>query len=265
MTQLSSSDLAERVTEAGITYNPADKIFYEHYPYRVELSPKFKGVSTPSKVRVCKIDPSNPAEARLALAAYVEDIEKLIENVEHRQEICDFVTTLPDAEYKMRVGGENSLFYFKTPETVMVVIEKYKDIINTVSGPLNDDHKNALVIPNTAVRPALYFGEFRYYIEFNCGPDFNASIAPQLTAALRLLDNATWRDNGLISLSLEYTPPPSPSSIGWARGRLSRNKTRKSRTVKLYLSNKDDYVYMKMIGAQYVRENHAVILIDELR
>ena len=142
MTKLSSLELVNKIELAGIKYVPADQIYYKVFPYKVELSPKFKGLGTVNGKRGCQIDVSRPAKARRELEAFNIKIEKVIENVEHREEIKLFVERLPAVEYKHRLGGENSLFYFRDAATVMTLIERYPSVINSVTGPINNEHEN---------------------------------------------------------------------------------------------------------------------------
>src|SRR6056297_3242854 len=103
MAVLNSAELREKVQGAGIKYLPSGQIFFQNFPYKVELSPKFKGLGSQRR-RGCQIDISNPERARAALNDFNQKMEKIISNVEHRREIQNYVGRLPQVEYKRRTG-----------------------------------------------------------------------------------------------------------------------------------------------------------------
>jgi len=272
MTKLSSADLRKRIIKAGIRYLPADQVFYRDYPYKVELSPKFKGLGGVSGKRGCQIDIADPVKARARLAEFNDMMEKIITNVEYRQEIRKYVARLPSVEFKTRMGGDNNLFYFRDPEVVMLVVERYNDVINSVTGPFNDNHKNTLEESSVVMRNRLYFNRFRYYIEFDREEKFVSDIAPKVLEYLKDLPSSTWRDYKLRSIiqfyyDNGYVNPSSSatSSVRWGPMRNARVKpTFPARSVNIYLSDYQDYVFIKLLASEHIRSNHELVLFDEL-
>ena len=283
MAKLSSSELYERVVSAGIKYVPAEQVFYTSFPYKVELHPKHrgKGIGGVSGKRSCQIDIANPDKARAELAAFNDRIEKILCNVEYRSEIREFVARLPQCEYKTRMGGENNLFYFRDPDMVMVVVERYKDVINSVTGPLNEVHEDRIGERNVVMRDKLYHNKFRYYLEFERTNEFAENTAPKLLELLNNMKAGTWREHKLTSLMKFHEIHGSvntaatrtvsqgifmPSRGGNSGGRIygQGGMDFPPRAVILYLTNPEDYVYIKLIASEHVKSNHELVLFDEL-
>jgi hypothetical protein len=253
MTRLSSSDLREQVVLAGVKYQPADTIFYSELPYKIELSPRFKGLGGVSGKRSCTINISNPVTARVKLAEFNDRMEKTICNVEYRQEICEFVARLPDVAYKTRMGGENSLFYFRDPELVILMVNRYKEVINSITGPLNSEHAKAIDKATIVLRDKLYFNKFRYYIEFAQTESFINNTWQQMSDFLQSIDTGKSRLLGIQDL------------IYYHHGHNNTYGHRyKPPTVAVYLEDPNDYVYAKLIAGQHAISNHEVRLFTEI-
>lgn len=252
MAKLSSSELKDFVKSAGIKYIPADQIFYRDFPYKVELSPKFKGLGGVSGKRGCQIDIADPVKGRARLVEFTEKMHKIFSNVEYRQEIQEFVKQLPATEYKTRMGGENNLFYFRDAQPVITLIDRYKTVINSVTGPLNTGHENTFDEGNIIMRDKLYFSCYRYMIEFPFREDF-VETAELILEHLNSSDSK-WRANRLKTVINFYDNymnlPPWFSSP--------------NDKIQLYLEDGNDYVYIKLLAAEYVLKNHKVVLFDEL-
>lgn len=275
MAKLSSSELREQISAAGIEYLPAEKVFYTNFPYKVELRPKHrgKGLGGIGGKRSCQIDISNPDKARLELAAFNDRIDKILSNVEYRNEMREFVARLPRVEYKTRMGGENNLFYFRDPELVMVVVNRYKDVINSVTGPINETHEDKIGERNVLMRERLYHNKFRYYLEFERCNEFVINTAPRLLDVLNDMDPSTWREHKLHSLmkfyehhgtvNSSFMPPPPGTSIFQPRSSPGRIAF-PPRAIILYLTDPQDYVYLKLLAAEHVKSNHELVLFDEL-
>src|SRR6056297_558937 len=286
MTKLSSANLCERVKAAGIRYLSADQVFYKIYPYKVELSPRFKGMGGVTGKRGCQIDISDPIRARQKLAEFNAMMDKVISNVEYRFSIREFVDRLPEVEYKSRMGGENNLFYLRDPEIVMILIDRYGDVINSVTGPVSEDHQEIIDDRNIVMREKLYYDQYRYVLEFPFCEDF----VPAATMILDYLNDFgrdRWRASRL-DLCVKHfqhhaaNGNASPISIT-PRTFAGRHVRRKpvviggtgyqttqwrpppqQRKIHLYLSDPNDYIYIKMMAAEHVLSNHEVVLFDEL-
>jgi hypothetical protein len=63
MMLLSSSEFHAQLTSAGVTFIPADTTYYTDFSYKVEFSPKFKGLGGITGDRYCTIKLGNPAKA----------------------------------------------------------------------------------------------------------------------------------------------------------------------------------------------------------
>lgn len=282
MTKLSSSELRDLIIAAGIKYKPAPKIFYPKdggLPYKVELRPKHrgKGLGGVSGKKSCQIDIANPIKAREELAAFNERMDKIISNVEYRHEICEFVKRLPQVEYKTRMGGDNNLFYFRDPELVMVLVNRYKDVINSVTGPLNDEHAARVSERNVLMREKLYFNKYRYYLEFERSDEFVLKTAPRLLEALSTMDSDTWREHKLTSIiqfheihgSLKTSSGNATATIiggppNVAPAVFNVPYQFPPRAVAIYLSDPEDYVYLKLLTADHLKSSHELVLFDEL-
>lgn len=257
MTTSSSSNLCETIRSAGIKYIPADRIFYKVFPYKVELSPRFKGLGVISGKTGCQIDVRNTTKARKKLAAFNEKIERLIANVEYRDEIKKFVEQLPTESYKHRLGGENSLFYFTDHEIVKLVCNKYADVINSVTGPINDAHKHVFSESNIVMREHLYYKKFRYVLEFKTSEEFGTKLAPKLMATLDGMSSDTWRAYKLKSVISFYGDPIITHLTPVFKAGLAA-------TSQIYLSDPQDYVYLKLMAGHYISDSHEVKLFSEL-
>lgn len=276
MVKLTSDELRERVIAAGMKYLPADQIFYKHYPYKVELSPKFKGLGGVSGKRGCQIDISDPVKARQKLAEFNEKMDRTLCNVEYRLEIKQFVERLPRAEFKTRMGGENNLFYFRDPELVMILVERYRDVINSVTGPINSEHQDVLDERNIVMREKLYYDRYRYVLEYKFCEEF-VNTARQIIDYLKDLDAKSWRAHRLetcvrffeIHSAKTTVARQHPSRIGtpMINSILHGQFTSRSwapEKIQLYLADGNDYVYIKLLSAEHVVANHEVMLFDEL-
>lgn len=273
--RLSSADLRLQIFALGVEYLPADQIYYKNFPYKVELSPKFKGLGGVSGKKSCQIDIGNPVKARRELAKFNERMEKIISNVEYREEIREFVALLPDIEYETRMGGENNLFYFREPSTVLTVVERYKHVINSVTGPINTEHETAINERSVVMRDQLYYGRFRYMIQFDKSKAFVENVASRLIETLDDMDPTTWRAHKLQSIinyigliGLKVGQKKSARTLGVP---MSSHKTRLTnplnfppRSVIVYLTDPQDYVYIKMMTSEYIVESHEVKLFSEL-
>tara|TARA_R110000851_G_scaffold252842_1_gene405303 strand:- start:270 stop:1040 length:771 start_codon:yes stop_codon:yes gene_type:complete len=254
MTKLSSGDLKDYVFKAGIQYLPALKTFYKNFLYKVELRPKHtgKGIGGVSGKRSCIIDIANPEKARTELLAFNNRMELIISNVEYRQEICDFVARLPSVEYKTRMGGNNHLFYFNDPEHVKVLVDRYKEVVSSVTGPINTGHEECINKNNILPREKLYYGRFRYCLEIESSKEFAINVGAELTAVLDSMPPGTWRAHQLKRTMAYYT-----QTTRWPA-------SRPSTSVIIYISDPEDFVYIKLVTAEYVKSNHELVLVDEL-
>jgi hypothetical protein len=278
MTKLSSANLCERVKAAGIRYLPADQVFYKIYPYKVELSPRFKGMGGVSGKRGCQIDISDPVRARQKLAEFNEMMNKVISNVEYRFSIREFVDRLPKVEYKSRMGGENNLFYLRDPEIVMILIDRYGDVINSVTGPVSEDHQETMDDRNIVMREKLYYDQYRYVLEFPFCEDFE-NTAKMILDYLHDLGPDRWRASRL-ELCVKHfqhhaangTTSPLATGQRIPKRRLGSPMVQAAvwrpaprlEKIHLYLSDPNDYIYIKMMAAEHVLSNHEVVLFSEL-
>jgi hypothetical protein len=289
MARLNSAELRERVVSAGVAYLPAEQVFYSNFPYKVELSPKFKGLGGVSGKRGCQIDVSDPVKARVKLDEFVDKMNKIFLNVECRNEIKEFVERLPRVEYKSRMGGENNLFYFRDPDFVMLLVEKYGDLINNVTGPISSEHEDVISESNIIMRDHLYYGRFRYLLEFNYNQDFADRTAIQLKEYLAGLDPQTWRAHRLDSCINYYrhqfnrTSPITNGQPTVIMQRAPAGRTRRTknypilsaamprsqaaphRRIQIYLTDGNDYIYIKLLAAEHVMSNHEIVLFSELK
>lgn len=271
---MNSAELRDRVKAAGIKYLPAEQVFYNAYPYKVELSPRFKGMGGVSGSRGCKIIIDDPDRARHKLAEFNEMMEKVISNVEYRNSIREFVNCLPKVDYKCRMGGENNLFYFREPETVMILIDRYHDVINSVTGPVSEDHQDTMDDRNIVMREKLYYGRYRYVLEFPFTDEF-VPTARLIMDYLQNLDQGQWRASRLDTCIRHHdyhaangTKPrkipvrrlgsPMVSTAAWSRPAPRIGK------IHLYLADGNDYIYIKMLAAEFTLYNHEVVLFSEL-
>lgn len=280
MVNLTSAELRDRIKAAGIKYLPAEQVFYNNYPYKVELSLRFKGMGGVSGFRGCKIPIDNPDRARHKLAEFNEMMEKVISNVEYRNSIREFVNGLPNVEYKCRMGGKNNLFYFREPETVMILIDRYHDVINSVTGPVNKNHQDTMDERNIVMREKLYYGKYRYVLEFPFIDEF-VSTARLIMDYLHGLDKDQWRANRLDTCIDYYNYHAAGGLTGngrWRRRRTARRlgspiisttvglwpaATQKGK-IHLYLADGNDYIYIKMLASEFILCDHKVVLFDEL-
>lgn len=258
MTKLSSNEVRNKVIEAGIKYIPASKYFYSDFPFKIELSPKFRGLGKINGKRGCQIDVSNPTKAREDLAKFNDKIEKLIHNAEHRAEIHAFVNGLADIQFKARTGGDNSIFYFVDPAIVLMIVDQYADVINSITGPINKDHENTIDKSAIVLRSNLYFHKFRYYLEFMSSQEFFENQAANVKQVLNDLDPNTYRNQNLDKLMKHYTQahPLQP----WH----SNDYVYRPKSVIIYLTDPEIYVYLKLLAGEYVKYSYEVKLFNEL-
>jgi hypothetical protein len=263
---LSSSDLQTLLTAAGVTFIPAVSNYYTDFLYKIELSPKFKGLGGTTGDRYCTIKLGNPVKALADALMFNEKIEKLVCNIEYRQEIGDFISSMPEIEYKSCIGGENNLFYFRDAAAVMAVVDRYKDGINSVTGPINSAHTEVIGKDTIVLRNKLYHNKFRYYIEFARTREFVDNASDILNELLDELPQGSWRTLGLKDLVAYYTSGAGRLSGAPAGGRTFRRTLQAyiPNTTAIYFEHPHDYIYAKLLTAEYVVSNHEVKLFTEL-
>jgi hypothetical protein len=255
MMLLSSSEFHAQLTSAGVTFIPADTTYYTDFSYKVEFSPKFKGLGGITGDRYCTIKLGNPAKALADAAEFYDKIEKVVANIDYRQEICDFIESIPVTEYKTRTGGENNLFYFRDMATVMKVVDRYKDGINSVTGPLNSAHTAVIGKDTIVLRNNLYHNKFRYYIEFSHSQEFVENITDTLYELLYNQPRGSWRELGLKQLIRFH---------GHVASGTRYHLRFPPKTVAVYFEHQDDYIYAKLLTGEYIVSNHEVRLFSEL-
>jgi hypothetical protein len=260
---LSLNELQTQLTSAGVSFIPADSNYYTDFLYKIEFSPKFTGLGGITGDRYCTIKLGNPAKALTDAAEFTNKIEKLVANIAYRQEICDFIESMPETEYKSRTGGENYLFYFRDMVTVTKVVDRYKDMINSVTGPINSAH-TAVIGKNTIVlRNKLYHNKFRYYIEFTHNPEFLDNISEPLVELLNTLPQGAWRSLGLKQLII-YHKESTSGAHTFRNFAPTFRRFRPPKTVAVYFKHQDDYIYAKLLSGEYILSNHEVQLFSEL-
>ena len=265
MTNLSSSNLVDQIKEAGIKYLPADQIYYKRYPYKVELSPVFKGLG-PARQAACRIDISNPDKARIKLEEFVQTATNKILNAEKRLDIVSWVDRLPNVEYKRRMGGENSLFYFRNPELVMALCKEFTSLINAVTGPLSERHQDALDdTRNVIMRERLYYDRYRFHITFTDGEDFFRDCGHKLIEWLESIDKCRWKAHRLHLMRDHYQHIADNPGLRQAYFKSTRSRPfPPPRPITLFLTNPEDLVYVKLFTSEYVIQHHEIALFDEL-
>lgn len=262
MVKSNSANLKEKLEKAGIKYIPGDQLFYKRFPYKVELSPIFKGLGGKTGVRGCKIDVRDPEKSRKKLAEFNYEMERLFRNVEYRNEICQFVENLPHAEYKARMGGENNLFYIRDPKIVWVLVEHYKDAIKSVTGPVSSEHESTFGEKHIVMREKLYYNRYRYYMDFRYCEEF-VETAKLMLEYLNTLEYKSWRANRLNSCINFYEYHKIAQNINiWRNSPLrSINQGEK---IYLYLEDGEAFVYLKILAGEHLISSHEVVLFDEL-
>lgn len=266
MATLNSAELAELIKAAGIVYLPVDQIFYKDYPYKVELSPKFKGLDFQRKVGVM-IDTRYPDRARQRMREFEDRLEKIIQNVEKRDEVIQFVTRMPTGSFKRRTGGENSLFYFKETASVVTLIETYPELIKSVSGPINQAHQNVISSDkNVMTRETLYYGKYRYQITFVDSEDFVKTVLDDILNFLAQREPGSWRERRLTTLKGYYEYWNSKIQQGYSLTSTTRQAGTiwRPRNAAIYLEDPEDYVYIKMLASEFIVSSQEIILLDEL-
>lgn len=259
MTRLSLNNLREQVISAGIKYIPAEDYFYTDLLYKVELSPKFKGLGGTSGKRGCMVDISNPAKARTRLAEFNTEIDLILSNAEHRQNICAFVDSLESVVYKSRMGGENNLFYFRDAAPVQALMERYGADINSITGPINDTHIAAIDKNTVVMRDKLYFNKFGFYIELSNTPALFDGVSETVVDFLDTIPAGQHR----VTNHRELMSHPAASQFRHMRMPRARH-IHPPRNILLYLANGEDYVFLKLMAGEHIRYNHEVMLFADL-
>jgi hypothetical protein len=263
MTKLSLNEVKDKVIAAGVKYIPAAKYFYSDFPFKIELSPRFRGLGKTNGKRGCQIDISNPVKARHDLLQFNEKIEKLIHNVEHRTEIQAFVAGLSNVRYKARAGGENSIFYFVDPAIVLLIVGQYADVIASVTGPISKDHERTINASTVRLRDDLYFHKFRYYLEVAASPEFFEDMAMNVGQLLDGMDPLTYRQKNLDNLIRHFNQPAWPVP-GLTTAPPNSKYIRRPKSVIIYLSDPEDYVLLKLLAGEYLRNSFEIKLFSEL-
>ena len=145
------------------------------------------------------------------------------------------------------------MFYFNDMATVMKVVDRYKDKINSVTGPLNSAHTAVIGKDTIVLRNKLYHNKFRYYIEFSRSQEFVENITETLNEFLTNLPRGSWRDLGIKQL-IEFH---EMSGVRYRR-------RSPPKTVAVYFEHQDDYIYAKLLTGEYIVSNHEVRLFSEL-
>jgi hypothetical protein len=260
MTKLSSTDLVDALSKKGIEYLPSKQIYYERFPYRVTMNPAIPGLGT-SRTMAARIDVTSPERAKQKLEEFVDRIHNGITNAEKRLEMIDWIDRLPDVEYKKRMGGENQLFYFCNPDLVLAMVTQFSSLVESVTGPLNDAHQEHLSSDDDKVvfRSTLYYKKYRYRITFQESSKFYEDCCDELITHLEMLDRKTWKESKLYACRKYY--------------QFNKNSTRSTypfrpspmkNPITIYLTDHDQYIYIKLLASEHIIESHKVISTDEL-
>ncbi len=182
----------------------------------------------------------------------------LVQNIEHRQLILEYVERLPNVEYKRRLGGENSLFYFSNPHLVLLLCEKYgAGTVNSVTGPINSEHEDVHSgSENIITRKGLYYNKFRYCVRFKSTERFvtDPNGMSRIQDVLGSISTEAWRTHSFESVQ-NYWSRQKPFANRWISAPAAPS---------VYLTSPHDYVYLKLVGGEYVEANHEIVLFDEL-
>ena len=254
------------------SFLPADQIYYKKFPYKVELSPVFKGLG-PARKAACRIDISDPEKARARLEEFVNTTTNKILNAEKRLDIIAWVDRLPNVEYKRRMGGENSLFYFRNADLVMALCKEFTSLINSVTGPISATHEAALDdTRNIIMREKLYYDRFRYHVTFTDGRDFFEDCGHKLIEWLDGIEKTRWKAHRLHLMRDHYAyhdanPGLAQPLISQSPFNFTSVRTRNwppSRPITLFLTQPEDFVYVKLITSGFIIQSHEIALFDEL-
>jgi hypothetical protein len=262
MAKLYSSNIAEEIAAAGIAYLPADQIYYSKFMYKVELSPVFKGLGL-TRQSTCRIDITDPAKARQRLEEFVDTTTNKILNAEKRLDILSWVDRLPDVEYKRRVGGENSIFYFRSADSVLALCKEFPSLINSVTGPISKSHQEAFNNDcNTVMRETLYYKRFRYRITLTCSHEFYEQCGNNLIKWLNSVDNTRWKSQRLRLMQDHLASRAANPRLAVHLSRARNSKV--SNPITLFLEHPEDFVYVKLITGGYAIQTQEVVLFSEL-
>lgn len=278
MAILNSAEIHQKLVSAGVNYIPAEQSFYKKYAYKIEISPPFNDVGSSIGKRGIQIDVSDPVRGRVKINEFNIKLEKIFQNVEFRNEFKKYLLdNIPVNDYKSRLGGENLLVYLDNSDYLFMLYEIYASQIKSITGPINKSHQNIIDNKHVILRDKLYFGNFRYQLEFQFCEEF-LSDAKKIQEILLSMPKTAWRASRLDICIGHYTqtrfpkmsqPLKSNSTIsiyasGSVFGSATVSPTIQHDSIKLYLQNREDYVYFKLLAADYLINSHELILYDEL-
>lgn len=187
----------------------------------------------------------------------------MIENVKQRNEIVAFLDNLPDITYHVILPRENTIFYFQDPEVVMQLVDQFTHLIKCVTGPVNAQHEIKIKHPdsNVIIRKTLFFRKFQFRIIFNKSDDLINNCLSQINDLLTDMPDGNYQTRKWYVLRLDNSLTGTlvtPWSL-WQ----SRTMPYVSQAT-LYLSNPQDFVYIKLLAAEYIHSTQEIMLFDDL-
>lgn len=249
MTKLSSIDLYKQVTNEGVEYLPSDRQFFNTYPWKIIIKPKYPDAGF-GGTAACYLSLRNEKDALKKLNEFSKRVKRTIKNIQQKEAIRE---SLNGFNEKIRWNSEcqRTTLYIKTADDVAWFFERHKNDINSIFGPIGDKHEDELGELNKIVRDRLYYDRYRYKLIFECSSAFLKKCYPSIQKDLNDLDKKAFRW----------------CSLDWAQ---SMKRYRPSfhfdhQNIILFLEDSNDYVYLKLFATDFIKSSHEVILYDELK
>jgi len=244
------NDIIPKLDSAGIKTLPAEQIYYNEFLYKVNFLPKHADVNSIKGYSGCRIEISNTKKGRKQLDEFTTQVNKLFTNADFRDELKEFVKNHTTTKYYTRSDGEGVVFYFKDIAIINILVETYGDMIEQIAGPISQKHVEIIKNQSIILRDSLYHNKFRYMIEFKLNEQFMINIATPLKETLEELPEGTWHSYGLDFSDYLYNT--------------KKLMTRKYKSVRIYLTTNEDFIFFKIMGGEFITENHEVVLFNEL-
>lgn len=249
MTKLTLSDIKNCVAEKNISFEPVNCKFYKKYSYKIEFKNKHQDIKFTSRRRHLYLDLDDLKSCKSSLASFNKDIDKAIENREYSTKLKNNLAQFSQIRYNW--GFSRNIIYIENPETVLEILEKFCHDIKTVSIFIDESElgKNN---NNIVLRKSLFYQKYRFCLEFKL--DFEDAL--KIKDYLMTLDKNSWTERRL-SIILKYHEFHS-------RFNVQNQYYAPNDICRVFLENKEDYIYLKILAGECVKSSTEIVLNSEL-
>ena len=195
----------------NLKVKPITKLFYHYYDYKIIM------------------DADHYDEVTQGLDFF---------NSEHGQMVSKTKTVYSKGKVNLYFNGDESLDYYQ---------KHYKDMIQSVSGPINDYHRSILLKKDIEIKKTLYYKKYRYKIKF-LRRSRNSNLSGDILTKLK--DMVRTNPTDYLGMNLYEQMSGRYHYFGL--------------TPMVYVSDRQSLMMLELAGKEYISQRIKVITIKEI-